>query len=814
VIRARLLLAGAILLALAGVVLALGRGVFGEHVGAGEIAGAALPAEVVAGRAAEQRGAIERLFAPAPPDAEASPKQEQYGGDLGGVSADPAALPEKSILFGDLHVHTAVSMDAFLMSLPIAGGEGAHPAADACDFARYCSALDFWSLNDHAEAITPQLWQESVESIRQCNAVASDPNNPDVVSYLGWEWTQVGATPETHWGHRNVILRDLADDAIPARPIAAASNRVGGIGSANVFARGALVASRVHDGAAHDFARKITELQDTPRCAEGVATRELPRDCMESAATPGELMAKLREWESAALVIPHGTAWGWTASPLATWETQLGDDAHDEQQRLIEVYSGHGNSEEYRAWRPLVRDANGEPACPLPTKDYVPLCWRAGEIIEQRCLTNGAEAKECAERAELARAEYAKASGGAAERGTADATVPLAGGADWRDAGQCRDCFLPALQLRPLLSVQVALALTSFRDPNKPWRYRFGFIAASDVHSARPGTGYKEFARQRMVDGQLDGLARDAWTAPARLPDRAVAASQAKPRGLFDLGEGPPDDRTGSMLFTGGLVAAHSASRERGAIWDAMQRREVYGTSGQRTLLWFDLVNAPGGAVLPMGSETQLRFAPHFRVRAIGSPKQAPGCPDFAASGLPAERLRRLCLGECFNPTGERHLVTRIEVVRIRPQQVAGEPVDDLIEDPWRVFQCEPSAAGCTVEFADDEFAVRARDAVYYVRAIEEPTPAVNGAGLACTRDAKGECIAIEAAPKGAEDDRLALVEERAWSSPIYVDYVAASASEEAAAPPGSTSSADAAPRARTAPTEEDTGWSEPAFEN
>ena len=139
--------------------------------------------------------------------------------------ASPAVREtSRQILFGDLHVHTTYSADAFIFSLPLLQGEGAHPPADACDFARYCAELDFWSINDHAEFLTPWQWDETRSAIRECNAVATDPENPDLVSFLGWEWTQsapVGMASEDkpHYGHKNVILLDAEEGRVPVRPI-------------------------------------------------------------------------------------------------------------------------------------------------------------------------------------------------------------------------------------------------------------------------------------------------------------------------------------------------------------------------------------------------------------------------------------------------------------------------------------------------------------------------------------------------------------------------------------------------------------------
>src|SRR5262245_39756196 len=103
----RLLLAAALLLVLCVVLLyAAGLGWFGRHEGPGTPAAVRRADAVLADEAA--RGA-------------------QGAAGIG-------AARGKQVLFGDLHVHTTISADAFLLSLPLAVGEGAHPPADACDF--------------------------------------------------------------------------------------------------------------------------------------------------------------------------------------------------------------------------------------------------------------------------------------------------------------------------------------------------------------------------------------------------------------------------------------------------------------------------------------------------------------------------------------------------------------------------------------------------------------------------------------------------------------------------------------------------------
>ena len=308
-------------LAAAGLVGWIGLGLGGALPGPGTVTQQALPADAVAARLQTRRNAARRL---------------------GGQDADAT-----QILFGDLHVHTTFSSDAYLFSLPIVQGEGAHPPADACDFARFCAELDFWSINDHAELLSPRQWSETVESVRECNRAAGDPANPDLVSFVGWEWTDMSPDAANHYGHKNVVVRGIEPGEVPARPVAARSTVIdqavrgmGAIGG-TLLALGDLGSP----GPYLDFNRYRREVSGLQRCSPSDAADAA---CSQVAETPAELFARLDQLEADTLVIPHGLSWGIHAPMLSRLDNQISQ--HDpERERLYEVYSGHGSSETSRA---------------------------------------------------------------------------------------------------------------------------------------------------------------------------------------------------------------------------------------------------------------------------------------------------------------------------------------------------------------------------------------------------------------------------------------------------------------------------------
>jgi len=653
------------------------------------------------------------------------------------------------ILFGDLHVHTTYSIDAFTLELPMMGLQGVHDSSMACDFARYCANLDFFSFNDHAEGLTPDHWREQKKIIQQCNISNEDTLTTDLVVFPGWEWTQIGTTKDNHWGHRNVIFKDIYN--LPVRPIGSRTPESGlGVFDTTQQAVKARWLDVFNFKRYSDLNWLLNEVRNIPYCEEGVDSRELPLDCYEYARTPRELFSKLDEWNTDSIVIPHGQSWGFHVPLGTSWDNRLNDEGHDsEKQILLEIMSGHGNSEEYRDIASVNFLQNQTMSCPEPTEDFLPCCWQAGEIQKKRC--DGLTTEECDARVELAK-QYTLAGGP-----YTNMVFPEAKPEEWLNCDQCTDCFKPAFNYRPKQSAQYALAISNFeQSQDSPDRYNFGFIASTDDHTARPGTGYKQYERRKMTFAT--GVKSKIWEYQNKAEDPNFPEIPT-----ITPGESQPDsERVSSFVYPGGILAVHSKGRGKDEIWTALKSKNVYGTSGPRILLWFDLINSSEGKA-PMGSEITMSQNPQFIVRAAGSFKQKSGCSEESIDSLSPDRLEYLCAGECYNPSDEREVIERIEVIKITPQVYAGEAISPLIQDPWKTIPCQGSGE-CIVEFEDENFS---RDSVYYVRAIQRATLAINGAPLSQRDDFK---LCKGSFRTDLNDNCLSMTNERAWSSPIFIN--------------------------------------------
>ena len=147
------------------------------------------------------------------------------------------------------------------------------------------------------------------------------------------------------------------------------------------------------------------------------------------------------------------------------------------------------------------------------------------------------------------------------------------------------------------------------------------------------------------------------------------------------------------------------------------------------------------GIAKPMGSFIESNSNPKFRVKAMGSFKQLPGCPDYVYEALSKKEFKKSLMVSAITPTDERYQLERIEVIKITPQNSKNEDPSTLIFDTWKTFECDSNQVECEIEFTDEDFENQQRDAVYYVRVIEEDTLLVNGSNLRTQFDADGHPI-------------------------------------------------------------------------
>ena len=267
--------------------------------------------------------------------------------------------------------------------------------------------------------------------------------------------------------------------------------------------------------------------------------------------------------------------------------------------------------------------------------------------------------------------------------------------------------------------------------------FAFGLIGSTDSHMGTPGN----------VDEQgFPGHAAGGDTSQVEVPL------------LPDAAEFNP----------GGLAVLWAEENSRDALFEAMRRREAYGTSGPRMVVRFfggwsyaadlcasDAFAARGYAEgVPMGGDLPARppgaAAPVFAVSALRDPGTA---------ARPAARLQRIQIVKIEADGGR---------TRERVFEVAGDPRNGAGVDPRSCARRGPGFDALCAVWSDPDFHP-ARPALYYARVVENPS----------CRWTTWLCNAnrVDCSDPGSVPDELGVccdgsvpptVQERAWTSPIW----------------------------------------------
>ena len=227
-----------------------------------------------------------------------------------------------------------------MRSLPMLQGEGAHPPADACDFARFCSGA---RLLEHQRPRRGRSRRSTGRRPRRRSASATPSpairRTPTSSRSSAGSGRRSGRRPRTTTATRT---------SSSATPTTTRCRRARSARSAPQLRRRAapagrrcwqrLPASRCSTGrtasATSTSATYQAELRDVPTVPDGrrhaQAARRLPRVGADAARSCSRSSS---QWGFDTLVIPHGTTWGLYTPPGSTWDKQLTAAQHDPEKQ-------------------------------------------------------------------------------------------------------------------------------------------------------------------------------------------------------------------------------------------------------------------------------------------------------------------------------------------------------------------------------------------------------------------------------------------------------------------------------------------------
>jgi hypothetical protein len=332
------------------------------------------------------------------------------------------------------------------------------------------------------------------------------------------------------------------------------------------------------------------------------------------------------------------------------------------------------------------------------------------------------------------------------------------------------DCSAPLDYVRNTLAEGLSARRTIGKNP-----LQYGFVGATDTHNGTPGN-----VEERTFQGHGGVLDND--------PAERMGAWTCKP--------GNPDcpdrqfDHSAFRYNPGGLTAVWADENSREAIFDALKNRRVYATSGPRisVRLYASLGVLPASACDDLKAGTVAALSRQTTMGGVLPSARAGEKPSFvvwaaqdpgaSVAGTPLERIQ--IIKAWVDGTGARHT----HVTDIAGKTDGPEPAADC--SITRTGRPEQLCSAWT----DPDFDPKS-DAVYYARILEQPScrwnthecvakgvtcsaldPATGAFPTASGFDGFEGCCDITTDAGGTfhGKSRFDLIRERAWTSPVWYE--------------------------------------------
>jgi hypothetical protein len=259
--------------------------------------------------------------------------------------------------------------------------------------------------------------------------------------------------------------------------------------------------------------------------------------------------------------------------------------------------------------------------------------------------------------------------------------------------------------------------------------FKYGMIGSTDTHTALPSAEENNFMGKFVGDST---------------PEQKETSA----------GRG-----AGWIMSTSGLAAVWAKDNTREEIFAAMKRREVYGTTGPRIAVRFfggfgfapedaaasDIAAIGYAKGVPMGGDlSSAPSAPSFLVQAVKDPKDA---------NLDRIQIVKGWLGR-DGKAQEKIFNVAWSGSRIVGPNGAVSPVGNTVDEATATYANSIGAAELSTVWTDPEFDPAAR-AFYYVRVLQIPTP----------RNSLYDSVALQKSPPAGHPTAI---QERAYTSPIW----------------------------------------------